>query len=149
MSITVRQITDQDKSAWLSLYLAYLKFYESAPVEYSTELLWSRLTKQDPEIHGLLAEVDGLVVGICHFHYQLTTWSKTWHCYLEDLYVSEEARGKGVASALIAEVKKLAIEQECSELFWITKESNTVARKLYDKVATKSDFVRYEILLEE
>lgn len=149
MSITVRQIADQDKSAWLSLYLAYLKFYESEPIEYSTELLWSRLTKQDPEIQGLVAEVDGLVVGICHFHYQLTTWSKTWHCYLEDLYVDESSRGKGVAPALIAEVKKLALEHKCSELFWITKESNTVARKLYDKVATKSDFVRYEILLEE
>ena len=149
MSITIRKIADQDKAAWLSLYLAYLTFYESEPDEYSTELLWSRLTKENPEIQALVAEVDGVVVGICHFHYQLTTWSKTWHCYLEDLYVDESSRGKGVAPALIAEVKKLALENKCSELFWITKESNTVARKLYDKVATKGDFIRYEILLEE
>jgi hypothetical protein len=48
---------------------------------------------------------------------------------------------------LISEVKKVAIRDKCSELYWITKESNSVARKLYDKLATKSGFVRYEISL--
>jgi ribosomal protein S18 acetylase RimI-like enzyme len=145
----VRQIAVEDKSSWLELYHAYLEFYESEPVEPSTELLWNRLTKAEPEIQGLVAESNGEIVGIAHFHYQLSTWSDTLHCYLEDLYVSEEARGKGLATALIAEVKKSAIEHKCSELFWITKESNQVARKLYDKVAKISDFVRYEIRLED
>jgi len=149
MPLTVRQITVQDKAAWHELYLGYLKFYESEPIEASTELVWQRLTKESPEIQGLVAELDGVVVGFTHFHYQLSTWTHTFHCYLEDLYVSEEARSQGVAPALIAEVKKLAVEHKCSELFWITKESNQVARKLYDKVAKISDFVRYEILLDE
>lgn len=149
MNITVRQIQVEDKSSWQELYLAYLKFYESEPVESSTELLWNRLTKLDPEIQGLVAESNGEIVGIAHFHYQLSTWSDTFHCYLEDLYVTESSRGKGVATMLIAEVKKLAIEYNCSELFWITKESNQTARKLYDKVAAVSDFVRYEIRLED
>jgi ribosomal protein S18 acetylase RimI-like enzyme len=87
---------------------------------------------------------NGEVVGIAHFHYQLSTWSDTLHCYLEDLYVAEDARGKGAASSLIAAVQDLAIQNKCSELFWITKESNTVAKKLYEQVATLSDFVRYE-----
>ena len=149
MAITVRSIQSEDRAVWQNLYISYLKFYESEPNDSSTELVWSRLTNRGPEIQGLVAEDGGVVVGICHFHYQLTTWSKTWHCYLEDLFVSEESRSKGIASALIAEVKKLAIEHKCSELFWITKESNTVARKLYDKVANKSDFIRYEVMLEE
>ena len=149
MTLITRQISIEDKAAWQILYLGYLKFYDSEPIERSTELVWQRLTTEDPQIHGLVAELDGVIVGITHFHYQLSTWTHSFHCYLEDLYVSEEARGKGVASALIAEVKKLAIEHKCSELFWITKESNAVARKLYDKVSTKSDFVRYEIMLEE
>jgi ribosomal protein S18 acetylase RimI-like enzyme len=149
VNVTVRQIAVEDKSSWLELYHAYLKFYESEPVESSTELLWNRLTKTEPEIQGLVAESNGEIVGIAHFHYQLSTWSDTFHCYLEDLYVSEEARGKGLATALIAEVRKFAIEHKCSELFWITKESNQVARKLYDKVAKISDFVRYEIRLED
>jgi len=149
MAITIRPVNTEDRTAWLELYLGYLKFYESEPNETSTELVWSRLTSREPEIQGIVAELDGEVVGICHFHYQLSTWTHSFHCYLEDLYVSERSRSKGIASALIAEVKKVAIEHKCSELFWITKESNTVARKLYDKVANKSDFIRYEVLLEE
>lgn len=144
MSINVRQIEIEDKSSWLELYVAYLKFYESEPVESSTELLWNRLTKIEPEIQGLVAVSNGEVVGIAHFHYQLSTWSDTLHCYLEDLYVAEDARGIGAASSLIAAVQDLAIQNKCSELFWITKESNTVAKKLYEQVATLSDFVRYE-----
>lgn len=144
MTVTVRQIDIQDKASWKELYVAYLKFYESEPVESSTELLWNRLTKDEPEIQGLVAVSNGEVVGIAHFHYQISTWTHTFHCYLEDLYVAEDARGKGAASALIAAVEDFAIQNKCSELFWITKESNTVARKLYERVATLSDFVRYE-----
>jgi ribosomal protein S18 acetylase RimI-like enzyme len=144
VTVTVRQVEIQDKASWRELYFAYLKFYESEPVESATELLWNRLTKDEPEIQGLVAVSNGEVVGIAHFHYQLSTWTHTFHCYLEDLYVAEDARGKGVASALIAAVEDLAIQNKSSELFWITKESNTVARKLYERVATLSDFVRYE-----
>jgi GNAT superfamily N-acetyltransferase len=149
VSINVRQIEVEDKSSWQELYLSYLKFYESEPVESSTEILWNRLAKGEPKIQGLVAESNGEIVGIAHFHYQLSTWSDTLHCYLEDLYVTEGSRGKGVATILIAEVKKFAIEHKCSEFFWITKQSNQTARKLYDKVAALSDFVRYEIRLED
>lgn len=149
MSTTVRHLQVQDKSCWQDLYLSYLRFYESEPVEASTELLWDRLTRLEPDIQGLVAEVDGEVVGIAHFHYQLSTWSDTSHCYLEDLYVAESARGKGVATALIRKVEDLAIQKKCSELFWITKESNSTARKLYEKVASQSEFVRYEKKLEQ
>ena len=148
MSLVVRRLSIEDKTAWHELYLGYLKFYETEPNDIAIEIVWQGLTGE-PEIQGLVAELDGVIVGITHFHYQLSTWTNTFNCYLEDLYVREEARGQGVAPALIAEVKKLAIEHKCSELFWITKENNQVARKLYDKVAKISDFVRYEIPLDE
>ena len=149
MSINVRQIQAGDKSAWQELYFAYLKFYETSSSDVNSELLWVRLTNSEPQIQALLAEANGVVIGLAHFHYQLSTWSDTSYCYLEDLYVAEGARGKGAARALIQEVQELAIKQGCTELFWITKESNSSARKLYDKVANLSDFVRYEKKLEQ
>ncbi|CAB4951291.1 unannotated protein [freshwater metagenome] len=147
MSLLVRQITPADRADWQRLYLAYLEFYETEPIESSTELVWSRLVNSEPEIQGLVVEDDGRIIGITHFHYQLSTWTHTWHCYLEDLYVDKESRGKGVARALINEVKTLATDKGCSELFWITRSTNETARKLYDKVATPTDFVRYELIL--
>ena len=149
LAITVRQIKPSDRDAWQALYLAYLKFYESEPIETSTELVWARLTAEAPIIQGLVAEVDGQVVGFAHFHYQLTTWSHTGHCYLEDLFVHEDSRGQGVARALIEAVRARAVERGYSELFWITRSTNKTARTLYDKVATATDFIRYEIPLED
>jgi GNAT superfamily N-acetyltransferase len=149
MTITVRPIRADDRAQWQPLYLAYLKFYKSEPIESSVELVWGRLTSANPEIQGLVAESDGKVIGFTHFHYQLTTWSHTGHCYLEDLFVEEHSRGKGAARALIAEVRARAVDRGYSELFWITRSTNTTARTLYDKVATATDFIRYEIPLED
>jgi ribosomal protein S18 acetylase RimI-like enzyme len=149
VSINVRQLQVGDESKWQELYFDYLKFYETSPSDVNSELLWDRLTNSDPQIQALVAESNGVVIGIAHFHYQLSTWSDSSHCYLEDLYVAEDARGKGAAKALIQQVQELAIKQGCTELFWITKESNSSARKLYDQVANLSDFVRYEKKLEQ
>ena len=143
----MRGIQLSDKPAWQELFFNYLNFYETSPSDVNTELAWQRLTSPEPEIQGLVAESNGVVVGIVHFHYQLSTWTDTFDCYLEDLYVAEEVRGNGVARVLIQAVKEFSTEQKCSKLFWITKESNTTARMLYDKVASLSDFVRYEVRL--
>jgi ribosomal protein S18 acetylase RimI-like enzyme len=149
MTVAVRPISTDDRAQWQPLYLAYLEFYKSEPIESSVELVWSRLTSTNPEIQGLVVEQDGKVIGFAHFHYQITTWSQIGHCYLEDLFVGEHSRGKGAARALIAEVRARAVERGYSELFWITRSTNTTARTLYDKVATATDFIRYEIPLED
>lgn len=148
MNIRVRPLAAGDRADWLRLYLGYLEFYETDPIEASVDLVWSRLTSENPDIQGLVAEEDGQVVGITHFHYQVSTWADAGHCYLEDLFVEERSRGKGAAAALINEVKDMAKSHGCSELFWITRSTNQSARRLYDRVASATDFVRYEIKLE-
>lgn len=149
MTITVRPITPADRQAWHELFVAYLRFYETEANDASIALAWHRLMGETPEIHGLVALDDGKLVGFTHFHFQLSTWATNSNCYLEDLFVSESARGKGVATALIEAVKAAAIANRCTELFWITKSSNSTARRLYDKVATLSEFIRYEVPLED
>ena len=51
MPLIIRPIAVQDKAAWHELYLGYLKFYESEPIESSTELVWQRLTT-DQKVGG-------------------------------------------------------------------------------------------------
>jgi hypothetical protein len=55
----VRQIALADRADWERLYLAYLEFYETEPIESSTVLVWSRLVNSEPEIQGLVVEDDG------------------------------------------------------------------------------------------
>ncbi|MEO8053448.1 MAG: GNAT family N-acetyltransferase, partial [Acidobacteriota bacterium] len=52
------------------------------------------------------------------------------YCYLEDLYVSETVRAKGVGRALIAGVEKAAREAKSTRLYWSTHTDNARARRL-------------------
>ncbi len=148
MTITIRPPRETDKEVWKSLFADYLTFYETSRSATSTQLVWERLTASPPTILGLLAERDGVVIGLVHFHVQTSTWADHGICYLEDLFVVPSARANGVASLLIQRVVERAREHNCAEVTWITRSDNGVARRLYDKLATLSPFVRYEIDLE-
>jgi len=67
-------------------------------------------------------------------------------CYLQDLFTSEAARGKGVGRALINGVYDEARRAGSSRVYWQTHETNRTAMQLYDKVAEKSGFVVYRKL---
>jgi ribosomal protein S18 acetylase RimI-like enzyme len=66
-------------------------------------------------------------------------------CYLQDLYVSEAIRSRGVGRALIAAVVDAAREAGATRVFWNTQETNAVARRLYDKVGERTGFIQYRI----
>jgi len=68
-------------------------------------------------------------------------------CYLEDLFVTAEARGKGVGRALIEDLKSLAKSKGWNRLYWHTDENNATARKLYDSFAPSDGHIRYRIRL--
>jgi len=149
MTVLVRGLTLADEPRWRELYGEYLDFYEAQKSVTSIDLVWQRLTSELPQIQSHVAVLDGLVVGFCHFHYQVSTWSDTTQCYLEDMYVDEAVRRQGVARTLIEQVKVQAASDSATEMYWITRQSNLRAQALYDKVATKTDFIRYEVLLAE
>lgn len=149
MTVLVRDLTLADEPRWRELYREYLEFYEAQKSETSIDLVWQRLITEPPHIQNVVAELNGQVVGICHFHYQVSTWSDTSQCYLEDLYVDEAFRRHGVAGSLIAAVKSQARSNAATELYWLTRLVNLRAQSLYDRVANKTDFIRYEVSLTE
>lgn len=77
-----------------------------------------------------------------------STWATTDYCYLEDLFVAPGVRGGGVGRALIAHVRAWAEQQGAAKVYWLTAETNTTARGLYDRLATRSGMIHYEIDLE-
>lgn len=67
-------------------------------------------------------------------------------CYLQDLFTSQHARGRGIGAALIAEVYRYAEQSGTKRVYWHTHETNTTAMRLYGKVAERSGFVVYRKL---
>ena len=73
---------------------------ETSAAEY--EATWNRLLRQD-DVFGIGAKVDGKLIGIAHYLFHTSAWATTI-CYLQDLFVAPEVRGKGTARALIEAV---------------------------------------------
>ena len=147
MNISIRPIVKSDYVRWLELFKQYIEFYKSNLSDEQYELTWQRINS-DFNMHGLLAEVDGKVIGLAHYVFRPDTWEIEDFCYLEDLYVDPKVRGVGVGRALIKAVEQIAIEKGSKRLYWTTAEDNEVARKLYDKLAVV-DKVMYKIYLNQ
>ena len=147
MEILIRPINQQDKSRWLELFKAYIEFYKSQLSDAQYELTWQRINS-DFNMHGLLAEVDGHIVGLAHYIFRPDTWEIEDFCYLEDLYVDPKARKVGIGRALIKAVEEIAVAKGSKRLYWTTAPDNSVARSLYKKLAV-SDRVQYKIYLNQ
>jgi len=143
--ITVRPLTSADKLEWLQLWRGYIEFYKAQLPESQYELTWNRLLDPEYNSFGLVVEEDGAVLGITHYSFQTSTWAPVNYCYLEDLFVSPAARGKGLGRALIDAVKAIAIESGSTRLYWNTDRTNETARKLYDTYVSESGKVQYRI----
>jgi len=147
VSILIRSINQGDKSRWLQLFKEYIEFYESKLSDTQYELTWQRINSEF-NMHGLLAEIDGQIIGLAHYVFRPDTWEIEDFCYLEDLYVDPKVRGVGVGRALIKAVEQIAVEKGSKRLYWTTAEDNEIARKLYDKLAVV-DKVMYKIYLNQ
>ncbi|WP_201594346.1 GNAT family N-acetyltransferase [Psychrobacter vallis] len=142
-SIKIKPLALTDYDLWLHLWQNYLTFYETSLPSTTTETTWRNLLNDDVPVYGFGAWKDDILVGITHVVLHPNTWNTTECCYLEDLYVSETVRGKGVGRALIEQVYDFANQKNCNRVYWTTQESNTDARQLYDKIASLTDMVQY------
>lgn len=142
---TVRPIKAEDEADWFRLWRAYLDFYKKRDLpEGHSEKLFNSLVAGEPWF-AFVAERQGAVIGVVHALPHPSTWSETGYCYLEDLFVDASARGSGVGRALINAVHDEAKRRGLALVYWQTERDNKTARKLYDKVATLSDFVQYRM----
>jgi len=143
----VRAIERVDREQWAPLWRAYLDFYRAVESEEVTNAAWARIFDPLEPLHALVAERDGRLIGFSHYLFQRSTWLLNPQCYLQDLYVAEADRGRGVGRALIAAVVGAANEAGAARVFWHTHETNAVARRLYDAVAERTGFIQYRIEL--
>jgi GNAT superfamily N-acetyltransferase len=145
-ALEVGPIGSEDRDAWQTLFEGYNRFYKRwfmDPAVY--DRAWTDFVVDD-RMHARGARLDGRLVGIVHFLSHPSTTSADV-CYLQDLFTDPDARGQGVARALITEVAQWAAAEGCARVYWSTHEGNAVARRLYDQVAEFNGFIRYDLPL--
>jgi GNAT superfamily N-acetyltransferase len=145
MTLTIRPLRPEDETAWRDLWGQYLAFYETALPDAVYGTTFARLLDPaHPRQNALVAERDGVVVGLVHYIYHPHNWRIEDVCYLQDLYVSQAARGTGAGRALIEAVYAAADAHGTPSVYWMTQEFNATARQLYDRIATLTPFIKYQ-----
>jgi GNAT superfamily N-acetyltransferase len=143
MTLHIRDLAAADRAQWDRLWAAYLVFYKSALAPAVTDLTFKRLLDPAEPMFALVAEDAGEVIGLVHCVLHRATWSAGDFCYLEDLFVAQEARSQGAGRALIQAVYARADQLKCARVYWLTHETNATARRLYDSMARNLGFIQY------
>ena len=142
--IEIRPLRPEDAAEWRRLWTGYLEFYKTTVPEEVYATTFSRLLGDDPQdFNALVAEVDGRPLGLAHYLFHRHCWRIENVCYLQDLFVTPEARGTGLGRALIEAVYARADAAGAPSVYWLTQDFNAEARQLYDRVAQVTPFIRY------
>lgn len=142
--MNIRPVTAADHEAWRELFRAYGVFYETTFSDQVLDGVWGWLMDPTHEVHAIVAERDGDLVGFAHIRRLWDTFTAGPGWFLDDLYVAPEQRGTGVARALIERGYADAEAAGGGTFRWITAAGNETAQLLYDRIATRADWVVYE-----
>lgn len=144
MALNIRPLTPDDFTDWQDLWMNYLAFYETRVEENIYHTTFARLISDThPNQNALIAVLDNRAVGLVHYIYHPHNWKIEDVTYLQDLYASPEARGIGVGRALIEAVYAAADANGTPNVYWLTQDFNLTARHLYDRIAQKTPFIKY------
>ncbi|SFO62246.1 GNAT family N-acetyltransferase [Amycolatopsis rubida] len=132
----ISDLTESDRADWEILARGKDAYFDVERTGDSYDRTWRRLLDDD-RIRGIAARLDGTMAGIAHYLFHASIWY-SGRCYLADLFVNENVRRKGVATALIEWVARDAAEQGFPSLYWNTLE-DAPARALYDRVGKYHD----------
>lgn len=144
MAVKVRKVERGDEARWRQLFEAYVAFYKEDVAAETIDLTFQRVLAEADGMFSLVAiGEEGTIAGIAVAVLHRSSWSSTWYCYLEDLFVDPASRGSGTGRALIEAVYAQADARGASRTYWATAGDNKTARVLYDRIGVLSPFVQY------
>ncbi|MEV4252921.1 GNAT family N-acetyltransferase [Spirillospora sp. NPDC049652] len=134
----IRPARSEDVPAILGLVRDLAEYERAAhEVKATEDDLRRSLFGPEPKVFAHVAEQDGRVVGFALWFLSYSTWLGRHGVYLEDLYVSPEARGHGHGRALLAELARIADERGYGRVEWAVLDWNAPAIGFYKSVGAR------------
>jgi ribosomal protein S18 acetylase RimI-like enzyme len=143
----VRAAKAADKEAWIAMWRAFLHAKPNEPGNRETEALnWSRCMEPGHALRCLVSvdEADR-PQGFTLYGAMPHTWTARDICYLYDIYVRPEQRGRGHARAMIGALAEIGRREGWFKIWWMTESDNVRAQRLYEQVAKRKDYLRYDL----
>ncbi|WP_241781286.1 GNAT family N-acetyltransferase [Comamonas thiooxydans] len=145
-AVTIRPLEMNDRTPWCDLYRQYAHFYQSPMTDAILDRSWSWLMDPRHPMEGLVAESEERhLLGLAHFRACPDPLIAQDVGFLDDLFVAQDQRGSGIGRSLIMGVTAKAQERGWPVVRWLTAGSNARARQLYDKLASATDWVNYDL----
>ena len=137
MSLVLRKASVED-AALLHQFIVDLAIYERAPnaVKVTVEQLRADLDSDTPPFECQIAYWSGIPAGFALFFSTYSTWRGA-SLYLEDLFVKEEFRGRGIGRGLLRSVATVAVQRGCARLDWVVLDWNQDAIEFYERLGAK------------
>ena len=129
------------------MWSGYNAFYEATIPDSVTSCTWLRLLDPGSALFGRLAIIGDEVIGFSVAVVHEGSWTAEPSCYLEDLFVDVNYRGRGYGRLLIMDIIARAKSNGWARVYWHTKHDNP-ARHLYDEFVQADEFVRYRVFLK-
>ena len=148
MSLIVRQATPSD-AATILRFVRELADYEKAihEVEATEETVRVSIFGDGSVTHALVAERDGAAIGMAVYFFSYSTWQAKNGLYLEDLYVTPQARGSGAGKAMLRRLAQIAIAKGCGRFEWSVLDWNEPSIRVYEAIGAEAqkEWVRYRL----
>jgi GNAT superfamily N-acetyltransferase len=141
--LTVRLATSGDRDAWEPLWRAWQDHMGGSVPPEVTARSWQRMTTEASGICCMMAFDGSAAVGFAILSRSFFAWTGEDILYLQDLFVSPEARGKGIGAALIEAIYAHADATGAPQVFWMVDEDDAALRRFYDRTAKRSPYLRY------
>jgi ribosomal protein S18 acetylase RimI-like enzyme len=142
----VRDLHERDRAAWQALYAGYGDFYKTPLGDEKADRVWAWLMDPSYEAFGLVAvDENDSPIAIAHYRQFARLLADGVGIYLDDLFTAAQARGTGAGTALIGRLEEIARARGAEVVRWITANDNFVGQKLYDRLATRTMWVTYDL----
>jgi GNAT superfamily N-acetyltransferase len=138
-SLTIRPAGPDDIGELLAL-IHELAVYEKAPeaAVATPDLIHKALFGERPTAEAMIAEWQGEPAGFALFFHNFSTWLGKPGLYLEDLFVRENMRGKGIGKALLLHLAGIARDRGCGRMEWSVLDWNTPAIDFYKSLGAEA-----------
>lgn len=132
MTVAIRAAAAADVATILRFVRELAAFEREPDAVLATEpMLAAALFGASPAAEAVIAAIDGEPVGFALFFHNFSTWTGRRGLYLEDLYVTPEARGQGVGRALLTHLAGIAVTRGCGRFEWAVLDWNEAAIGFY------------------
>jgi len=141
----IRSLEMNDFPRWLPLWNANNQGVVNEAVTTET---WGRICDPAVEVYGLGAFEGEVLAGLVQYVVHPITGTIAPVCYMQDVFVDEGHRRKGIARQMVKEVEKIGKREKWARIYWLAERDNLAAVELYKNIGVQLDFALHILPLD-